>query len=188
MLPLNHKRTTSSLAPPLCIKKFCNQKIESSQLHWSTQFKMSSRQFYFVSVGLRWLVRPWPMVGPMAWRPPALTTSRGQSSGSKRRRTTSGSIKKTDPYNVKLKRKKKHKPYLRLPGVNFINILHLNFGPILWHQKLQSWNVTRESWAKHFHMKNALVKCWWNWHQNDSEKSCNFSHSYYQFNSEALEL
>jgi len=22
------------------------------------------------------------------------------------------------------------------------------------------------SYAKHFHIKNALVKCWWNWHQD----------------------
>ncbi len=39
------------------------------------------------------------------------------------------------------------------PGVNFIIILLKNFAPIFWHQKLQSWNVTRESCAKHFVLK-----------------------------------
>ncbi len=29
-------------------------------------------------------------------------------------------------------------------------------------QKLQSWNVTRESWAKHFCTKNLCMNCWWN--------------------------
>jgi len=51
------------------------------------------------------------------------------------------------------------------PGVNFINILHRNFALIFWWQKLQSWNVTRESSAKHFRTKNACVKCLWNWLQ-----------------------
>ncbi len=36
MLPLNHKRTTSSLVPPIfyVAKKFCNKKIEGSPLRW----------------------------------------------------------------------------------------------------------------------------------------------------------
>ncbi len=34
-----------------------------------------------------------------------------------------------------------------------------------WHQKLQSWNVTRESCAICFHTKKVQVKCWWSWHQ-----------------------
>ncbi len=46
--------------------------------------------------------------------------------------------------------------------VNFINILCLHFLPIFWRQKLQSWNVTRESLKKHFHTKNAHIQCWWN--------------------------
>ncbi len=48
-------------------------------------------------------------------------------------------------------------------GVNFINILRTFFLPIFWRQKLQSWNVSRESCAKSFHTKNVRVKCWWNW-------------------------
>jgi len=41
-------------------------------------------------------------------------------------------------------------PSLEIPGVNFINILGANFAPIFWCQKLQSWNVSRESCAKPF--------------------------------------
>jgi len=40
-----------------------------------------------------------------------------------------------------------------------------HFAPIFLRQKLQSWNVTRESCAKHFCIKNTPVKCWWNWLQ-----------------------
>ncbi len=50
-------------------------------------------------------------------------------------------------------------------NVNFINILLSHIAPIFWRQKLQSWNVTKESWAKHFCTKNAWVKCWWDWLQ-----------------------
>jgi hypothetical protein len=57
----------------------------------------------------------------------------------------------------------------RPPDVNFINILRVHFSPIFWPKKLQSWNVTRESSAKHFCTKNALVKCWWYWPQNFSK-------------------
>jgi len=32
-----------------------------------------------------------------------------------------------------------------------------------WRQKLQSWDITRESWVIHFCMKMAHIKCWWNW-------------------------
>jgi len=53
------------------------------------------------------------------------------------------------------------------PGANFINILSTYYLPIIWHQKLQSWNVTRESCAKHFCTKNVCIKCWWNWHLQD---------------------
>jgi len=49
------------------------------------------------------------------------------------------------------------------PGVHFINILRKHLVPIFWHQKLQKWNITREPLAKHFCMKNAPIKCWWNW-------------------------
>ncbi len=47
------------------------------------------------------------------------------------------------------------------PSVNFINILRKHFARIFWCQKIQSWNVIREICAKHFHTKNACVKCWW---------------------------
>ncbi len=43
--------------------------------------------------------------------------------------------------------------------VNFINILLSNFAPIFWCQKLQSWKVTIESFAKHFCTKNVCIKC-----------------------------
>jgi len=49
--------------------------------------------------------------------------------------------------------------------VNFINILRAPFLPIFWCQKLQSWNVTRESFTKHFRTKIESAKCWWNWLQ-----------------------
>jgi len=45
----------------------------------------------------------------------------------------------------------------------YATILHVHFAPIFWCQNLQSWNITRESWPKHFCMENVLVKCRWNW-------------------------
>jgi len=53
----------------------------------------------------------------------------------------------------------------RSTGINFINILCAHFVLIFWRQKLQSWKVTRESYAKHFCTKNAHFKCWWYWPQ-----------------------
>ncbi len=47
-------------------------------------------------------------------------------------------------------------------GVISISILRANFAPIFWCQKLQSRTVSREICAKHFGMKNARIKCWWN--------------------------
>jgi len=41
----------------------------------------------------------------------------------------------------------------------YSSIFHTKF----WCQKLQSWNVTRESCAICFCTKKARVKCWWNW-------------------------
>jgi len=45
-----------------------------------------------------------------------------------------------------------------------VSISCAHFVPIFWRQKLQSWNITRESCANHFCMKNTSIKCWWNWH------------------------
>jgi len=45
---------------------------------------------------------------------------------------------------------------LKYSSVNFINILLGQFAPIFWRQKLQSWNITRESCAKHFSTKKKL--------------------------------
>jgi len=59
--------------------------------------------------------------------------------------------------NIRAKRKK-----TKIPGVNFINVLRTNFVTIFWRQKLQRWNVTRESFANHFCTKNRRIKCWWN--------------------------
>jgi len=50
------------------------------------------------------------------------------------------------------------------PGVNFINVLCKYFCTKFWSQKLQSWNVTRESCVVCFCTEKACVKCWWNWH------------------------
>jgi len=48
-----------------------------------------------------------------------------------------------------------------LPVVNFINILHAHFSnKSAFLPKLNQ----KKSCAKHFRMKNAHVKCWWNWH------------------------
>jgi len=57
------------------------------------------------------------------------------------------------------------------PGINFINILFEYYLPIIWRQKLQSWNVARESCAKHFPTKNRLVKCRWSWYQYFSTRN-----------------
>ncbi len=43
-------------------------------------------------------------------------------------------------------------------GVNFINILSTHFVTIFWHQKLQSWNVSRERCAKAFCTKKRVCK------------------------------
>ncbi len=52
-----------------------------------------------------------------------------------------------------------------LTGVNFISILQASFAPTFWHQKLQSWNGTREKLLKSLSYKKRHVKCWWNWLQ-----------------------
>jgi len=47
--------------------------------------------------------------------------------------------------------------YIAYPGVNFINILRRHFS----YESAFCLSITRE---KDFCMKNAHVKCWWNWH------------------------
>ncbi len=53
---------------------------------------------------------------------------------------------------------------LETPAINLINFFCPLFVYKILLQKLQSWNVTRESCVIRFHTKKAHVKCWWNWH------------------------
>jgi len=39
-----------------------------------------------------------------------------------------------------------------------------------WCQKLQSWNIPKESWSICFCTKKVRIKCWWNWHLVSSVK------------------
>jgi len=51
---------------------------------------------------------------------------------------------------------------LKTPGVNFINILPESF---LYENASRSFSLVMFWQKKHFHMKKARVKHWWNWHQ-----------------------
>jgi len=48
------------------------------------------------------------------------------------------------------------------PGVNFINLLHARFS---YKSALRSFSLITFWQKKHFPMKNARLKCWWNWLQ-----------------------
>jgi len=47
------------------------------------------------------------------------------------------------------------------PAVNFINVLHACF---LYESLFGSFFLVTFEQKKHFHMKNARIKRWWNWH------------------------
>ncbi len=49
----------------------------------------------------------------------------------------------------------------RRPGINFINILCSHF---LYKSLLSGFSLLRVWFWMNFHMKNAHIKCWWNWH------------------------
>jgi len=50
---------------------------------------------------------------------------------------------------------------LTKPSVNFINVLHAHF---LYKSLFGSFFLVTFLGKKDFHMKNAPVKCWWNWY------------------------
>jgi len=49
------------------------------------------------------------------------------------------------------------------PSISSTFYAHI-FCTKFWPKKLQSWNVTRESWAIHFCTKKSRIRCWCNWH------------------------